>query len=238
MRRARGLLAGLALALSVLPAEAQTGCRLALALGLDVSSSVDDREYALQRDGLAAALLHPDVARAFLGGPGPVALAVFEWSGIRQQALVVDWRLVTSVEVLRAAAAALRAHPRSYDEFPTALGYALGYAHSLMRRAPGDCLFRTLDISGDGRNNDGFPPASAYRAFAYREITVNGLAVTEGAGDPEGIEAYYRDELIRGPGSFVEVAEGYDDFARAMRRKLERELGVQVLGSLAPGAGE
>ena len=36
--------------------------------------------------------------------------------------------------------------------------------------------------------------------------------------------AYYLSEVIRGPLSFVEVTDGYDDYDRAMKRKLLREL--------------
>jgi hypothetical protein len=41
---------------------------------------------------------------------------------------------------------------------------------------------------------------------------------------------YYTREVIRGPSAFVEVADGFEDFARAMEAKLIRELGVLMLG--------
>jgi hypothetical protein len=80
-----GLLAG-----GTLTAEAQQPCRLALILGMDISSSVDPRKDALQRLGLAAALRAPDVVDAILSQPDrPVALAMFEWSGRIQQDMVL-----------------------------------------------------------------------------------------------------------------------------------------------------
>jgi len=215
-------------------APAQAACRLALALALDISSSVDPNEDALQRNGLAAALLAPEIRAAILADPDrPVALAVFEWSGRYQQDMILDWRLLRGPGDIAAAAAAIRDSRRSYAEFPTALGYALGYAASVFRAAP-QCLFRTLDVSGDGTNNEGFAPALAYANFPLAGITVNALAI---GGQEDGLAEYYRRELLRGPGAFVEEAQDYTDFERAMRRKLARELESRVIGQ-APGGGD
>ncbi|MFW5655128.1 MAG: DUF1194 domain-containing protein [Roseicyclus sp.] len=210
------------------PAGAQEAgqCRLALLLGLDVSASVDADEYALQMSGLASALIHPSVVAAAVNGSGYVALSIYEWSGRFQQDILVDWTPIRSEADLTAVAERVSRATRAHEDFPTALGYALGFAASHMERAP-SCLFRTLDISGDGQNNDGFPPAAAYDHFPFDGITVNGLAI---GGASRGIEAYYLAEVIRGPGAFVESARSHEDFEEAMRRKLERELRVFVLG--------
>ena len=58
------LAAGLVLAGGVGAATAQEACRLALVLAMDISSSVDPLEDALQRGGLAQALRAPDVVEA------------------------------------------------------------------------------------------------------------------------------------------------------------------------------
>lgn len=226
--------AALALALAAGPAVAQDQCRLALLLGVDVSASVDAAEYAQQTAGIASALIAPEIVEAFLNGPGPVALSIYEWSGRFQQDLIIDWTLITSEEDLTRIAERVARQTRRYEDFPTAVGYALGFAASHFARAP-TCLLQTLDVSGDGINNDGFPPASAYEHFPFEGITVNGLAI---GGAARGIEDYYLQEVIRGPGAFVEFAAGHDDFADAMRRKLERELRVMILGGLALPTGQ
>ncbi|MEC3863027.1 DUF1194 domain-containing protein [Mesobacterium sp. TK19101] len=209
-------------------AQAQGQCRLALVLALDVSSSVDGQEYALQRDGLAAALTDPDIQRALLaGGPGSVVLAVYEWSGRRQSTLVLDWMPLRDTGDIGAAAQAIRAFPRSHTRFPTAMGYALGYGATLLRRAPA-CDRKVIDVSGDGITNDGFLPTHAYRHFPFEGVTVNGLAVL---GADDGVLAYYRDEVRHGPGAFVETSEGYAGFRRAMTRKLLREIGGVMMGA-------
>ncbi len=214
---------------------AQATCRLALLLALDVSSSVDGTEDRLQRDGVADALLDPSVRRALLATPEtPVALAVYEWSGRYQQTLILPWQVLSDEAAIARAARAIRQSKRSHTEFPTALGYALGHAAGLFQSAP-DCLFQTLDVSGDGITNDGFSPAQAYANFPLDNVTVNGLAIGGATEDNTAVFAYYRDALIRGPGAFVEVADDFTDFARAIREKLLREVGARVTGDARAG---
>lgn len=220
------------LALTAAPAAAQ--CRLALVLALDVSSSVDAREDALQRTGLAAALRAPDVQAAILSQPGfPVALHVFEWSGRYQQSTLLGWRFLRSPADIDAAAAAIAESPRAHANFPTALGYALGHAATMLAQAP-RCERQTVDVSGDGRNNAGFGPQTAYRHFPFAEVTVNGLAIGNAAG---GLAQYYRDRVIRGPRAFVETAADFEDFERAMERKLIRETSTPDIGRRAVPRG-
>ena len=221
----------LALILALVPLPA-LACRLALLLALDVSSSIDDAEYILQRNGLASALIAPEVIQAFFASPSPVALAVYEWSGQFNQRIVVDWRLISSEGDLVSTAEHISTLERTEKIFPTSLGNALSFGALHLARAP-DCLRQTIDVSGDGRNNDGYPPASAYRHFPFGGVTVNGLAIG-GAEELDALVRYFKTELIRGPGAFVEVAEDHQDFARAMRRKLEREVSSLAIGWLEP----
>ncbi len=231
----KGLTLALGLALAG-PAAAE--CRLALALALDVSSSVDAAEDRLQREGLAAALTSDEIVEAILSVPGQsVALTAFEWSGRYQQEMMLGWVILDSREAIFSAARRIVQSQRRHTEFPTAIGYAIGFAAGLFAQAP-PCLAQTLDISGDGRNNDGFIPALAYENFPLNEVTVNGLVI---GGMGIGLRGYYEREVIKGPGAFVEQATGFADFERAMRRKLLRELQVQTLGSLDlpdPSAGQ
>lgn len=214
---------------TTLPGHA-LACRLALLLALDVSSSVDNREYLLQRNGLAAALLAPEVATAFLRAREPVALAAYEWSGRYNQHTILDWRVIRTKSDLASASEQIASTRRSEDEFPTALGYSLGHAATLLARAP-SCDRKTIDVSGDGENNEGFEPLLAYRHFPLNGVTVNGLAIG-GSMPLDGLVRYFRREVIRGPGAFVETATDYGDFERAIRRKLEREVSAIAVGVL------
>ncbi len=193
---------------------------------------MDATEDQLQRGGLVAALTSPEVRAAFFAVDAPVALAVFEWSGRYNQEVVLDWILIDSPAALLTAAETIAASKRSHNEFPTAMGYALGYGSEMLRRAP-NCLYQTIDMAGDGQNNEGFGPQLAYREFDFADITVNGLVVNaaEFASETQLIE-FYQNEVLWGPGAFMEVAQGFEDYERAMRRKLERELTPPVIGGL------
>lgn len=217
-----------------------SACRQALALGLDVSGSVDATEYRLQLDGLAMALEDPDVRDAlFSPAGGPVRLAVYEWSGPRDQRLLVGWTDVTP-ETLPAITAILRTTRRSEADPSTALGASMALGHQLLAEQR-DCLQLTLDISGDGKSNTGPRPQSM--DLTAPAITVNALVI--GSDDPHfadtrqvqvgELSSYFQAYVLRGPDAFVETALGFEDYPRAMRRKLLRELAVMVIGA-APGS--
>jgi hypothetical protein len=201
-------------------------CRLALVLALDVSSSVDDAEDRLQRNGLAAALLAPEVQDAFFVNPDPVALYVFEWSGRGHQRTLIDWQMITTSVDLLDVAEQVSDSMRSQSGLPTAMGHALGHSAVALDRAP-DCLFQTIDLAGDGVNNAGFGPRSVYATFPFDGIIVNGLVIT---GSDPAAQSYFETQVIRGPGAFVETALGFAEFEDAMRRKLVRELSAQIIG--------
>jgi len=215
LRRLASLLP--ALLLSAQPVQA---CSLSLVLAMDGSASVDAREHALQLNGLADALRDPDVVQA-IEAVGGIWVTSFEWSGRHQQLQQLDWRHLTDSASATEAAETLRRSPRGYTEFPTAIGYALGHAAVRLQKAPQPCARKVVDVAGDGINNDGFGPASAYKAFDFDGVTVNGLVIS-GPDDPP--IHYYRANIIRGPGAFVETASTYDGYAKAMKRKLLREI--------------
>lgn len=212
------------------PVAAET-CRIALALAMDVSRSVDGRDYRVQADGLADALMDPAVRRAFLSGDAPVAFALYEWSGVTDQTTIEDWAMVADEASLDALAARIRALTRPDERHLTALGAALDYGLDLMRRAP-DCRRRVLDVSGDGQNNEGPPPSRSYAREDWSGITVNGLAIGEHESQ---LPQYFARNLLHGPGAFVEVAPRQSDFPAAIRRKLIRELTDQVAEARSQG---
>lgn len=222
-----GALVGFLLALPAAAAE----CRLALALGVDVSRSVSRKDYEIQRGGLIAALEADEVREAFFRGGGWVALTVYEWSGRSDQARVVPWVKVRGGADLDRVVAEIRAQERNSVHLPTGLGEALSFGRRLFGTAP-PCAGRTLDISGDGQNNDGRQPDEVYAAEDFAGIIVNGLPI---GGHESDIADYYGREVIRGPGAFVEPAESQEQYPGAIRRKLLRELTARLMGRAAGG---
>ena len=226
--RRRGALAALvAAALFAAPTPAgATACKLALALALDISSSVNEREYAIQRDGLARALATPEVIEAMLAPKGAgVAVLVYEWSGYNQQDVVIPWTYLDSAPAVRRVAERLRAHRRPYSDLTTALGKAVEYGARMLAQAP-RCGRKVLDISGDGENNDGAGP-DRYRAEGKLDgLTINGLVIQGAAPDPV---AYYREHVIQGPGAFLALARNYDDYPAVIIGKLLREIDHEMV---------
>ncbi|SMP12920.1 DUF1194 domain-containing protein [Shimia sagamensis] len=208
---------------------AQAQCRQALALGLDVSGSVDDAEYRMQINGLAAAFENASVAKALLQpGTPPVALSVFEWSGPDHQNLIVPWTDITSPSVLSDVTTTLRKTGRPKMDVSTGLGPAIAFGADLLQAQPA-CWRWTLDISGDGKANTGPLPRDILMS---EQITVNALVIGPGSTRPSGesreetasLVAYFDAWVTRGPDAFVEVAYGFADYEAAMTRKLLREL--------------
>jgi len=224
-------------ALTALPAPAAP-CRQALAMGLDVSGSVDEDEYRLQLDGLAAALLDPQVAAILLAGGAPVRLIVYEWSGPTEQRRIAGWTEIDSAATLSAFAETLRQTGRLPASPSTALGTAMLTGAQLLAEQPG-CWKRTLDLSGDGISNTGPRPQDLRERPEFEGITINALVVGDGEGGtrdmPADLMSYYRALVIRGPGAFAEPAADYRAYEAAMVKKLLRELEGLVVGA-AEGA--
>lgn len=227
MIRALALLIAVALA-----SAAQAQCRQALALGLDVSGSVDAREYRQQLDGLATAFADPEVRAKILAVSGAsIRTLVFEWSGPQDQAVLVPWTALNTAADIDTVMETLRQTVRRDATPGTALGTAMqvGRIH-LDRQA--DCWKRTLDISGDGKSNLGPRPGAVKTDIVASGITVNALVV--GVDDPNigdirqaeigELASYFRTEVIVGADAFIITAIGFSDYARAMKQKLLREL--------------
>lgn len=221
-------------------APAQAACRLALALGLDVSGSVDRSEYRLQFTSMAAALTHPEVQDSLFSMPtARVRLAVFEWSGPGHQHLLVEWTEITDKEVLEVVAGRIARSRRHSADPSTALGTAMLTGAALLAQQP-DCWKRTLDISGDGKQNTGPHPRAVKQGLDPRDLTINALVI--GADGPRygdvrqteiaELSSYFQANVLLGPDSFVETALGFEEFEDAMVRKLKREMESPALSWL------
>lgn len=230
-------LAALVATLAALPAEA--ACRQALALALDVSGSVDRGEYRLQLDGLAGALIAPEVRAAILSTPErPVHLVVFEWSGPDDQRILVPWTVIDTAAALDGVVAQLTGTSRRRAQPTTALGEAILLGGQLLAQRP-DCWSHTLDISGDGKSNTGMRPQDVILPDIAGPVIINALVIgtsgglpdIPGPGDLDELVAYFERTVIRGPGAFVETANGFADYEEAMRRKLLRELQSFAIGT-------
>ena len=121
----------------------------------------------------------------------------------------------------RALAARIAAAPRAFLGGATAIHSALDYAIPRFDQNDFEGRHRVLDVSADGRNNCGTSPERARDRAVARGITINGLAILN---DVLFLDDYFHRRVIGGAAAFVEPAEDYDDFARAIEAKLVREI--------------
>ncbi|WP_375462532.1 DUF1194 domain-containing protein [uncultured Methylobacterium sp.] len=206
-----------------------------LVLAVDVSLSIDDPKFQLERRGYADAFSDPRVLRAIAEGrTGRIAVALVEWAGPEDQTVVVDWTIIAGAADARAFAAKLQAAPRSFSG-RTAVGSAIDFAAGLIAGAPFQADRQVIDVSGDGTSNGGRAISEARDAAVAQGITINGIVIlTDPTGlspylvahtnPPGGLAAYYRETVIGGEGAFVMSAESFESFGRALIAKLVREI--------------
>ena len=229
-----GSLAALTAATSARAADIPVDLQLVLAV--DVSRSIDEVEAELQRRGYIEAMTNERVIDAILSGENKcIAVCYTEWAGTHYQMVVIDWTVIGSAAAARRFAEKLSEAPRTSQSW-TAVGAALAHAGQRFDGSGYSSRRRVIDISGDGRTNDG-PPAELVRdKLVAQGIVVNGLPVMMNRtnfGRPPDLmlDKYYEENVIGGPGSFMIVADTFDQFGRAVRNKLVRE----VSGRAAPG---
>jgi hypothetical protein len=197
---------------------------VAIVFAIDSSGSVDMGEFTLQRQGYAAALTDPEIVKAMTGGGrGAVAVTFFDWSGPAIQHEIVGWTRIGDAESAAAVAGILVSAPRTIFGGGTAVGAAIDHGRYLLETSGFEATRRVIDVSGDGPVNRGRPAGMARDEAVAAGITINGLPILE---DEPGLEAYYRSEVIGGPGAFLIPAASFEDFARAVLEKLKRELRI------------
>ncbi len=208
---------------------------LELVLAVDASSSVSAAEFALQIQGLARAFRDPRVQQAIrAAGDLGLAVALVQWSSERKQVLAVDWTLVTGPEAAGAFADRIAEVPRFVIGGGTAIGNALKFAMGLLDGNDFRGRRRVIDVSGDGRANQGAQPAELRDAAVTLGITINGLAILN---EDAATEEYYWTDVIGGSGAFVMIANDYESYARAILTKLVREIAGAPIAA-RPGAPE
>jgi len=212
---------------------------LLLVLAADVSRSIDEGEFELQRKGYAAALSDPRVLAAIRGGSnGAIAVCFVEWSGAGEQMVVADWTVIRDDEDAGGLTATILAAPRSFIG-RTSISGAIDFAMERFAAATARSSRRIIDISGDGTNNSGRPVTEARDQALAEGVTINGLAIINDKPNPGyafhtqppgGLPEWYRQNVIGGPGAFLRVVEDFRSFADAMTNKL-----VSEIAALAPG---
>jgi hypothetical protein len=209
-----------------LPARAQTDPRpttdITLVLAVDASGSVNLKRFQLQRHGYAEAFRDPQVINSIRGlSTGSIAVTMVQWTGPAMQVQVVPWTLIKDAATANAFADAIEAAPRQLFGGGTSLSGAIDHAMLLLPSAPFRGLKRVIDISGDGANNRGRDVTEARDEAVRAGVIINGLPISSIEPD---LDKYYFEHVIGGPGSFIVPADSYENFAKAIVRKLILEI--------------
>ncbi|MBC7801384.1 MAG: DUF1194 domain-containing protein [Gemmatimonadaceae bacterium] len=215
------------------PARAAEPVDLTLVLVSDVSRSVDDAEYRMQKAGYVAALNDPRVLAAIRGGAiGAIAIAYVEFAGSFEVNTVLDWQVVRDAAGARQMTDALDAAPRSYWG-RTSISAGIDRAMLLLTENQFETQRRVIDVAGDGTNNSGRDVAAARDDAVAAGVTVNGLAIVNEnpvnssfahVQPPGGLTEWFRGNVIGGPGAFVMEVRAFEAFGEAITRKLINEI--------------
>jgi len=218
---------------------------LLLVLASDVSRSIDQAKFQLQREGYAAAITDKRVLEAISAGrTRRIAVTFVEWSGVSSQRVVIDWSLIDGADAARRFSDQLIELPRSFAE-RTSISGGIDYSLGVLARAPYEAPRRTIDVSGDGTNNSGRDVGLARDEAVAKGVTINGLVILsdrpmpwnpEHTNPPGGLSEYYRNNVIGGPGAFVVVAEDFNSFGQAIVKKLIAEI-AELNSSREPPPG-
>jgi uncharacterized protein DUF1194 len=218
-----GLVAALLAGVPSAPTHAGERVDLLLALTADVSSSIDDQEFQLQRSGYAEALTDPRVVEAIQSGANRrIAVAFIEWAGHVAQKVVIDWTIISDEATAREFGDGLVEAPRSLAG-RTSISGGIDFAMRQFERAPYEGR-RTIDVSGDGINNAGRDVKLARDDAVAHGVTINGLVILGQTTTTPDLEGYYRDNVVGGSGAFVMVAENFASFGDALIHKLVAEI--------------
>ena len=220
-------------------AQAKTPVSIELVFAIDTSMSIDGFEYHLLMKGIADAFRTPEIV-TLIGQQNGVAVTLFQWSSEIDERYMIPWHLLKDPASVSAFAAKVERAERDPQRVFTGIGEAIEFGVRSIVENAFDGRQLKIDVSGDGRSNIGVPLSIARQEANALGIVINGLPIlthtvaysqftpTHTIVDFYDLETYYREKVIQGPGAFVEIADDYDDFARAFLRKLLRELTTLV----------
>jgi hypothetical protein len=222
-------------AVSAWNVQAKEPVDLLLVLAADVSGSIDKDKFKLQREGYATAFNDSRVINAITSGlHGRIAVCLVEWSGAGSQRLVIDWTLIRDLASARQFGDQLLEIPRSFSD-NTSISGGIDFALAQFAGTSFDAERHTIDVSGDGNNNSGRDVRLARDEAVAAGVVVNGLVIltdqrfswaSEHTNPPGGLEKYYRDNVVGGPGAFVLVAKDFNSFGDLLIKKLIAEIAL------------
>ena len=197
----------LALVLAGVPprsALADVRVDLELILAVDPSASVDNREFELQVRGMSQAFRDAAAIEAIQGGHfRRIAVTVIEWASDDLQVVNIPWMFIDGPETAYRAAKALEAMGRNIKTGAPSISGALLFAANLFPKNGFRGMRQVIDLSSDGRNNQGSEVQLVRDILVERGITINGLTIMN---EHPTLNLYFEQQIIAGSGTFAEIA--------------------------------
>lgn len=221
--------AGVALSPTILHAAVPVDAEIMLLV--DVSRSVDAKEYLSQRDGYVEAFRDSSLIDEHVtkGHHRRIAVSLIYWSSPGFRQVAVPWTLIDGPASAQAFADAIikgsaigdgkGASSRPFDG-TTAPGSAIAFGSLGFLDNAFDGSRKIMIVSGDGAENDGIPTAkSRDEAIAKGIDTINTLPIGS-----ETLKNWYIKNIQAGKDAFTVVAKDFPDLPAAIRHILFRTL--------------
>jgi hypothetical protein len=210
---------------------------LQLVLAVDSSGSVPISAVAAQREAFADAFLNKRLHDAILSGPiHKIAITYFEFSDQSQQQIIVPWMSLSNANEIRAFSTKLKNSRLGFLRGDTSISGAMKFAQNMLLNNNYISYRIVLDITGNGRNNNGPNVKTVSDALVSENITINALSINSKVTDQKGpynylfsrydgpIDRYYKNQVIGGPRSFVLPVDKHEEYVDAILRKLLMEI--------------
>jgi Protein of unknown function (DUF1194) len=204
---------------------------LELVVTVDVSLPMDRDEQVVARNGYVDAFRSPEFIDAIMHGPkGRIAVTYVEFSDV--QTVVVPWTLIDGASSANAFADQLSKAPAQFLR-TTSISGDLLFAAGLFDQSGFVSPRRTIDVSGNGPNNDGLPVVKARDAVAAKGITINGLPIDLGPREAviADLADYYKECVIGGPEAFLFSVHEISQLPAAIRQKLVQEIAMNPINA-------
>lgn len=219
-------------------ARAMEDVDVAIVLLSDVSRSVNDPEYQMQKEGYVAAFTSQQVINAIRGGAlGVIAVAYVEFAGAHEVQTVLDWTVIRDRASAEAFATRLAGEQRRFWG-RTAIGEGIHHGMQMLSESGVNPTRRVIDVCADGTSNSGREVGAARDDAVAQGIIINALAIINEnpfpwaqahVNPPGGLLHYFQENVVGGPGAFLLEVRDFAKFGEAMTRKLVMEIAGRSL---------